>query len=219
MAEKQTMFITVALVLVIVFAIGVMIYVNLPQESQNEIEQNKDSDTNSDQGNQSEEFPDAIILSLLYGDQEITFNLSALTEFETYTGYGRYIKTKFLPDSVILGDVYEYAGVSLQTLLGVLDDLPKNYTLNVTAGDGYITEYSKDESFGYVDIYNENGTIINGTAVMLLAFMENGSYYFEIDPDNEIGPLRIAFVGEHTRITSSALWSKKVISIEINEIP
>jgi len=219
MEEKQTMFITVALVLVIVFAIGVMIYVNLPQESQNEREQDKESDTNQAQGNQSDKVPDAIILSLLYGDQEISFNLTELTEFETYTGYGRYIKTKLLPDSVSLGAVYEYTGVPLQTLLGAFDDLPENYTLNVTASDDYVTEYSKDDSLGYVDIYDENGTIINGTAVMLLAFMENGSYYHEIDPDNEIGPLRIAFVGEQTKITSSALWTKNIISIEINKIP
>ena len=49
---------------------------------------------------------------------------------------------------------------------------------------------------------------------MLLAYKEDGSYYSEIDPDNEIGPLRIAYVGNNV-ITSSNLWSKMVVSIEV----
>jgi hypothetical protein len=72
-----------------------------------------------------------------------------------------------------------------------------------------------NETLGYVDVYNETGDIISDeTAVMILAYKEDGSYYSEIDPDNEIGPLRIAFVGDNI-ITSSSLWSKMVVSIKI----
>lgn len=197
MAEKQTMMITVALAIVIVGAIGALIYVTLPSENQNETQQG---------------------LSLIYGDQELSYNLSALTKFEQYTNNGRYIKTKLLPDSVILGDVYTFTGVTVQALLEEFDELPENYTLNVITSDEYVTEYSMYNVLGNVEVYDENGTIINETAVMLLAYMENGSYYHEIDPDNEIGPLRIVFVGDDCPITSSALWSKKVISIEVNAI-
>jgi hypothetical protein len=48
--------------------------------------------------------------------------------------------------------------------------------------------------------------------VMILAYKEDGSYYSEIDPKNEIGPLRIAFLGDY--YTPSGLWLKMVVSIE-----
>ena len=68
-----------------------------------------------------------------------------------------------------------------------------------------------DNIDGNVDIYDEKGNILpNETAVMILAYKENGEYF----SDNETGPLRVAFV-DNNYITSSSLWSKRVVSIEV----
>jgi len=73
-----------------------------------------------------------------------------------------------------------------------------------------------NESMGEVEVYNENGNITEDeTAEMIVAYKENGEYYSEIEPDNEVGPLRIAFVGEDTPITSSSLWAKMITTIDI----
>ncbi len=218
MAEKQSMVITITLAIVIVCAISALIYVNLPSNNQDELQQEQTSDTEQSNGEDADELLSNLTISLIYGDQELMYNLSALTKFEQNTNSGRHIKTKLLPDSVILGDVYTFTGVTVQTLLEEFDELPKNYTLNVISRDEYVTEYSMDNVLGNVEVYDENGTITNETAVMLLAYMENGSYYHEIDLDNEIGPFRIVFVGDDCPITSSALWSKQVVSIKVNEI-
>jgi len=211
MVEKQTMMITAALAIVIVVAIGAIIYVNLPSETFDTDQQNQSSDETS--------LPD-VTITMTFGEQELIYNLSALTDLEQYTGSGRYIKTKLLPDTVLLGDAHTFTGVTIQTLLEGFDELPENYTINVTASDMWVTEYTKANVLGSIDVYNENGTIIpNGTAIMLLAYIEDGHYYTEVDPDNETGPFRIVFVGENTPITSSALWSKKVASLEVKAVP
>jgi hypothetical protein len=49
---------------------------------------------------------------------------------------------------------------------------------------------------------------------MILAYKEKDMYYSEIDPEGEIGPLRIAFVKDDV-ITASNIWSKMVVSIDI----
>ena len=52
---------------------------------------------------------------------------------------------------------------------------------------------------------------------MILAYKEDGEYYSEIDPENVIGPLRVAFVDDNV-ITSSNLLSKMVVSIDVISI-
>ena len=64
----------------------------------------------------------------------------------------------------------------------------------------------RDEAFSCLKaeavIYNV--IISNENVTMLLAYMENDLYYSEIDLEDPIGPLRIAFVGDNI-ITSSNL--------------
>ena len=143
---------------------------------------------------------------------------------ESYSGMGRYIKTKLLPDSVVISDIHEYTGVRITTLLEEIPNLPDNYNISVISEDGwtYINEL-RDElkalpNLNVVVAYGNIRDIISTeTVVMILAYKEDGLYYSEIDPENEIGPLRVAFVGDNV-ITSSSLWSKMVVSIEIISI-
>jgi hypothetical protein len=195
--------IIVLLVIVVLIAIGAIIYVNLPSKNKSK----------------SDNLVSNPILTIKYNDTEFVYSLSSLIQLEQYSGSGRYIKTKLLPDNIVLGDVYNFTGIRVQILLENFDNLPTNYTLNVTASDGYATIYSRNDVWGYVDVYDENGTIKdNQSAVMLLSYMEDGEYYTEIDPNNEFGPFRIVYIGDNVPITSSALWSKMVTFIQIREL-
>jgi hypothetical protein len=220
MVENKNLLITAALVIVIMAAVVVMIYVNLPINDAADADDGESSDTDISDEEQSDDMVSNITLSVIYGEIEKTYNYTMLHDLGPISGDGHYIKTKLLPDTVIVGDVYTYTGVTFLSILQDIGELPENYIINVTASDEWVTEFSIDDVTGNVDIYNEDGTIDeNGTATMILSYMEDGKYYSEIDQDNEIGPLRIAFIGDDAPITSSALWSKRVVSIEIIEQP
>jgi len=139
------------------------------------------------------------ILTIIYEDYSIIYTLNDLESMDSYTG--TYIKSKLLPDSVVIENSNLYTGVKIITLLDDMPDMPENYYLSIISSDGWIINFTKNEVMGFVDI----------------AYKENGEYYNVIDEDNVIGPLRIAFVGNDV-ITSSNLWSRKVVSIHINKI-
>jgi hypothetical protein len=161
---------------------------------------------------------DVIILTISFNDYNAEFSLEDLESIESYTGSGQYIKTKLLPDSIVLSDLISYTGVRIYKILEEIPNLPDYYNVSVVSSDGWTTTYTMEDIDGNVDVYDEGGNILtNKTAVMILAFKENGDYYSEIDPDGETGPLRIAFVDENV-ITSSDLWSKMVISLEVISI-
>jgi hypothetical protein len=169
---------------------------------------------NNEKNNEEEEKP-SVLLTIISNDYQANYTLDDIETMDSFLGTGRYIKTKLLPDSVQISDIIEYTGLRITTLLDEIPNLPDNYNISVISDDGWNTTFTMNETLGYIDVYNETGDIIsNETAVMILAYKENSSYYSDIDPDNEIGPLRIAFVGEDV-ITSSSLWSKMVVSIEI----
>lgn len=169
---------------------------------------------NEKNNNRQTEEPD-IYLTVTYDDYFANYTLEDIESLDSYSGTGGKIKTKLLPDTVEINDLHEYTGVCITTILDEISNLPDNYLIKITASDGWSSNYTKNETLGYVDVYNETGNIIqNETAVMILAYKEEGSYYSEIDPDNEIGPFRVAFVGNNV-ITSSSLWTKRVIAIKI----
>jgi len=205
MAQNRNMLITAALAIIIVIAIGIYAYTTF--FTANETPSDENNDTNE------------TILTIQYLGYNYTYTLSDLEEFEAETGLGRYIKTKLLPDTVVLGESYNYTGVSILTLLEDINVSFNDYLLNVTATDSWTTSYTMNQTNGIVDVYDEQGNVThNGSALMIVAYKEDGSYYSEIDPDEEIGPVRIAFIGENTPITSSSLWAKMVASIEIVEL-
>ena len=105
-----------------------------------------------------------------------------------------------------------YKGVSFEYLLQEFS-LPENYSITVTASDGYEKDYSMDMIKGKVDIYNESGNYIGvGNLTIILAYEKDGSALGEDE-----GLLRVAFVSEEGYLTPSNLWIRNVVSIEINE--
>ena len=158
------------------------------------------------------------VLNLVYGTYNVNYTLNDLEILESYENNGRLIKNKLLPDTILIEETHIYTGVKVSTLLKNIPDLPFNYSINVISSDGWTINYTFKEINGFIDIYDESGHIqVNGTAVMIIAYMEDGKYYYEFDSNNDIGPLRIAFVGDNI-ISSSNLWAKKVERIEIVEI-
>ncbi|MFO8077492.1 MAG: hypothetical protein R6U21_02465 [Thermoplasmatota archaeon] len=203
---------TITLAIVIVIAIGVLVYTNLPYSNQTS-DDTSDMDT-TDENEQNEN--DETLLTIIHKGINYTYSISELENIEPYTAPGRYIKTKLLPDTVILGDTHNYTGVTIQSLLDDVNVSSNFYQLNISASDGWITTYSINDTIGKVDVYDETGQIIdNASATMIIAYKEDRKYYSTIDLDNEIGPLRIAFVGENTPITPSNLWAKMITTIEV----
>ena len=158
------------------------------------------------------------ILKLVYDDFTINYSLNDLESLESYENSGRLIKNKLLPDTIVIEESHFYTGVKISTLLDNIPNLPLNYSIKVISSDKWTINYSNNEIKGYIDIYDESGNIQeNSTAVMIVAYKEDGKYYNEFDSYNEIGPLRIAFVGDNI-ISPSNLWAKMVERIEIVEI-
>jgi len=193
--ENKNKIITVGLVIVICFAIAVLVYINLPEQEKEEQETELKGYVN-----------------VIYDEQSYNFTLNDLIKMDLVEGAGSYIKLGWLPEIVIDGP-FNYSGVDITTLLGNIEDLPDQYNITVTASDGRESTYSYEEIMGNVDIYNNAGNITgSGGVKMILAYKNDGEYI----NDPEEGPLRIAFVDDGS-ITSSRLWTKLVVSIEINE--
>jgi len=202
--NKSNKIITITLALIITLAAITVIYINLPKENKNKSGENNER---KNEENQAEE--GSSILTIIYGDEQTNYTLEELGALDSYTGSGGYIKTKV---SSITGP-YEYTGVKVTLLLGQIENLPENYSIIVEASDGWTTEYNQSQIHGDVLIYNESGNITGiGGVTMILAYAEGGEYMNE----SIGGPLRTVYVDDGA-ITSSDLWTKKVVSIEIVE--
>ena len=211
MARNQNLLITIVLAIVIIIAIGAYAYTIF--SNPNETSDDGTDDTEHDDTNTTD---NEILLTINHQGTNYTYNLSELEGMETMTGSGQYIKTKLLPDTVLLGDVHNYTGVTIETLLDNINLTSEAYELEIISSDNWTTTYTFNETHGIVDVYDEQGNITdNATATMIIAYKEEGQYYSQMDPDNEIGPLRVAFIGENTPITSSSLWAKMVTTINI----
>ena len=209
MAEKNTnKIITIVLAIIITFAALTVLYINLPEENKktsDDSDGDVQDDTDDEDVNEQE-----VILTITYDSDEKEYTLSELEELESFSGSGSYIKIRALPEVIINGP-FSFTGVKFTTLMGQFENLPENYNITVIATDGWTSEYTMSQIEGNVDVYNETGNITeNEEVAMILAYKEDGEYI----TDEEVGPLRIAFLGDNL-ITGSNLWSKMVETIEI----
>lgn len=147
------------------------------------------------------------LLTLRIGSYIYNYTLDNLTAENHLTGQGRSINKAGKitgPDN--------YTGVTISTLLAPFSFVPQNYTIHAIASDGYSVNYTMSEANGNVTVYNETGANI-GTAnlSMIIAYQENGAYLNATTK----GPLRIAFIGSPTDLTSSSKWLSSLTTIEI----
>jgi hypothetical protein len=196
--EKSNRIITIGLVIVICIAIVVLIYVNLPKEEKQEEQDSKLKG----------------YVNIIYGEQNYNYSMSNLIKLDSFNGTGSFIKLGWLPDIVIDGP-FNYTGVKITSLLNKIENLPESYNITVKASDDKTKNYNftYSEIIGDVNVYNNSGNITGtGGVTMVLAYMQDGEYI----TDTKEGPLRIAFL-DNGSITSSRLWTKMVISIEVIE--
>ena len=212
MSEKTNKMITIVLALLITVAALTIIYVNLPQENDNDTTDNTPSKNNDQNNTQNEEK----ILTVTYENEKTNYTLEELEELESFTASGSYVKTKLLPDTVVINGPWNFTGVKITTILDEFSNLPENYNITVTSSDGWTSTYTYNQTQGNVNFYETDGNLTeDASATMILAYKEEGEYLTV--GDDEPGPLRIAFIGSKP-ITESNLWSNKVVSIEITEV-
>jgi len=209
--EKTNKIITMVLLIIITLAAITIIYVNLAEDTDEE--ENRDQqDGTDDEGSDDNKTEEAVLLTVIFEDEQINYTLEELEALELYTGIGQLIKVNWLPDNVVFEGPFNYTGVKISTFLDQFDDLPENYNLSVKSAD-QTAEFNFSELQGDIDIYNESGVISElGGVTMLLAYKKEGEYLDETE-----GPLRIIFVDDG-KITLSLYWPKFVISLEITKV-
>lgn len=207
--NKSNKIITIVLALIIIVAAITILYVSLPQN-----EENKSSDENNGQqvgGNQT-----AVVLTVIYGDEQTNYTFPELENLISYTGMGGR-RTNY-PKIEGQGN---YTGVPIITLVELTAGDIEDYSIIATSNyKGTIENKTYNYSYilGNVDIYDPNNAsnatpIGNDGLTMVIAYKYEGNYLNESDD----GKLRIAFLDENGSITYSQLWYKSVISIEIVE--
>jgi len=143
--------------------------------------------------------------TLTYKDTSYGFSIEYLKEnYQSLTGSGGRLNQ--------VGNIagpHVYTGVSISVLAEEFTDISDEYTMVTISSDGYVVYYTHDEINGEVNVYNEEGTIVQSDEVtMILAYMEDEEENFYG------GPLRIAFIEQDGLFTDSFLWSKDIIAIE-----
>jgi hypothetical protein len=122
-------------------------------------------------------------------------------------GTGSYLKST----GTVVGP-FEMRGIPLLSVIQSIGQVPTNYSLEVTAADGYAITLSMEEAEGNVNIYESDGSVkAVGGVTAALVFQLDGS------EDFDGGPLRLAYLGEGNPITDGHYWIKEVNQIRVKE--
>lgn len=153
-------------------------------------------------------------MTIRYNTEEKNYTFAEIQAFTVYTGKGGYHKNFAGPGSI--QQVGNYTGVAITTLINQLDNLPQNYSINVTSSDGRYMVYNHSAILGNLAIYDSLNelnvdSIGNDNFTMVLAYTFEGEYLNE----TKDGKLKIAFLNDEGSITASSLWSKFVVSIDV----
>ena len=198
MSSYRNKILSAAVAIAIICSIAVLVYVNLPKQTETTVENDTAKKTAPS------------IFSLIYDVNQKNFSFADLVGLDTYTATGGY-----RTESGIIKGVGTYTGVNISTFINTLQPIPILYSLIVTSEDGTLM-YNYTTIQGTVNIYDpENASDPNpigkGNMTMMLAYQFEGNLFNESDD----GKLKIVFVDEQGSITKASLWRKKVISIRI----
>jgi len=197
--DKFNKYMAIALVIVIIFAIGVLAYTNLVE---------KESENSDNDQPFLEEFEEKI-LSISVDSSSYNYSLNELITFDSVSGRGGYINRI----DKITGP-NNYTGVSILVLLNSIEEIPEIHTINAIASDGYALNYSINELNGHVSVFNKTGNETGkGDLTMIIAFKENGKLLNE----TTYGPLRIVFIDDKGSITNSSLWLRSLVKLEVSK--
>jgi DMSO/TMAO reductase YedYZ molybdopterin-dependent catalytic subunit len=150
-----------------------------------------------------------VILTVVNGAQQTTFSLAQLQQIPPVIGTtGSIGKTNTIsgPD--------QYIGVELKDLLAVVGGFASTNSVKITAVDGY------SKTLTYAQIMNGTGTTVvdkTGATVTpitppmpFLTYTKNGAAL-----DSTTGPLQLGFFTSPTQYTTSSMWVKSIVKIEI----
>ncbi|MBN1677582.1 MAG: hypothetical protein JW880_03500 [Candidatus Thermoplasmatota archaeon] len=144
------------------------------------------------------------VLTVQCDDTILDFTMYDVKGLSAMTSYGGFIKTT----GAVIGP-NEYTGVKLTDLVALVSSA-EDYSVEVTATDGYSMVYSYSQVHdGTFAFYDTNG-VLQGTGnfVMIVAYEQDGLPLFDMD-------LRIAIVDDSAPITDGHFWSKYVRNITI----
>jgi hypothetical protein len=183
----------------IIISIAVIVYVNLPKQTEKTKDNNDDHET----------IPPT--LTLIYNDEQRNFTFGELERLESYTAKGGY-RTQ----SGFIKGVGNYTGLNITTLVNMLQPIPYRYTLQVFSEDGKNMSYNYSTIIGNVNIYNPQNAsdpnpIGKGNMTMVLAYQFEGDWLNE----SSDGKLRLVFLDNQGSITEAKYWMKMVTSIRI----
>jgi DMSO/TMAO reductase YedYZ molybdopterin-dependent catalytic subunit len=145
-----------------------------------------------------------VVLTVQCDDVSIDFTMDEVEGLASLTSLGGFIKTT----GAVVGP-YEYTGVRLTDLIGLVSDV-SDYSVQVTATDGYSMVYSYYQAHdGTFAFYDESG-VLQGTGnfAMIVAYAQDGLPLVDMD-------LRIAIVDETAPITDGHFWAKYVRTITV----
>lgn len=223
--EINTKIIGAILAVVLIVALGAYIFVYAPfgvnDDSSVDDGTNDGTDTGDTPVNDTNS-TEEVMLTINYMGSAYNYTLSDLQQLESYTGTGRYQKMGAYPDSVIIQpgfdeDPFTFTGVTLNELFDETfngSEEPEDYIVSVVASDGWISNYTRAQIHGDIELRTENGTEDTNSTIqtyIVLAYEENG----ESIVDTEDGPFRIVLLGDETPITRSDQWAKMVVEIDI----
>jgi len=196
MATKTNKIMAAVLVIALIVALGVFIFVNLPKQT-------TPPEGTTQQG--------TTILTITVNGHQTNYTLAQLESLESFTAKGGY-RTN-LPAIKGQGN---YTGVRIQTFISTLSGVPNNYSIMVFSSDGSNRTFNHSTILGNVDTYDpENASdarpIGYGGLTMVLAYKYEGEYLNE----SKDGKLKIVFLDDQGSITSSGLWWKYVVAIQV----
>ncbi|MBE3120991.1 MAG: hypothetical protein IMZ58_02140 [Thermoplasmata archaeon] len=199
MTTKTNKILSAAVVIAIIVSVAVLVYVNLPKQTDSSSEDNTAHKTTPP------------VFTLIYDDQQTNFTIGDLAQLETYTAKGGY-RTQ----SGMIKGVGNYTGVNISTLVSMFHPAPLPYSLRVYSEDGKNLSINYSTILGNVDIYNPDNAsdpnpIGKGGVTMVLAYQYEGNWLNE----SSDGKLKIVFLDEQGSITAGHLWLYKVTSIKI----
>ena len=108
---------------------------------------------------------------------------------------------------------FEYQGVYLEDLIGLVGDVSESNVVRITAEDGYTMAFTYRQLKGKFVTYDPatHAEIPNRDLRMMLAYKEGGQPLTE----KYGGPLRLIIVGPDKPITDGHFWIKWITKIEI----
>ena len=147
---------------------------------------------------------------------EVVLTQTDIGSLTSYTAFGGTVNKVGT-----IGSLGYYTGVPISTFVAMVANPSMSYSINVTGADGYSTILSYSNLTGNLQTW-EN--VIppapvqhNQTLTVMLAYYINGTTLGNYS--SGVGPLRLVIVGPEGLLTSSSLWAKWVVSLQVTGSP